>query len=147
MDPVRKAARPRYHCGEFEIQITFLLFVVVEAFVTLVYVGKRFDRVCPQQCWVSGIFVFAAWAIGFWGNSLWWFYGAGILGGIGAGLIFAAVYGNAVKWFPERRGRVTGLTAAAYNSLPAVLVGLSIRSIGYEWTFLVFAIAQGAVIV
>jgi OFA family oxalate/formate antiporter-like MFS transporter len=62
------------------------------------------------------------------------------------GLVFAASFGNAVKWFPDRRGLAAGLTAAGFNGAVAWPLERVIQSYGYEAAFLWFGILQGAVI-
>ena len=69
---------------------------------------------------------------------------------MGAGFIYATCVGNAVKWFPDRRGLAVGLTAAGFGAGAAVTVipiKSMIESSGYQHTFLVFGIAQGAILV
>ena len=76
-------------------------------------------------------------------------YLGAVVSGIGAGGIYATCVGNAVKWFPDRRGLAVGLTAAGFGAGAAVTVipiQHMIASIGYADTFFWFAIGQGAVI-
>jgi OFA family oxalate/formate antiporter-like MFS transporter len=57
--------------------------------------------------------------------------------------------GNALKWFPDRRGLAAGLTAAAFGAGSAATVipiRETIRHHGYEAAFLWFGLGQGLVI-
>jgi OFA family oxalate/formate antiporter-like MFS transporter len=55
--------------------------------------------------------------------------------------------GNALKWFPDKRGLAAGLTAAGFGAGSAITVipiANMIHSAGYEKAFLTFGILQGA---
>jgi len=72
----------------------------------------------------------------------------GVLCGIGAGIIYIGCQGNAVKWFPDRRGLATGLMAAGFGGGAAITlipVSMSLNLYGWRETFLIFGIAQGAI--
>jgi OFA family oxalate/formate antiporter-like MFS transporter len=76
-------------------------------------------------------------------------YVGAALSGVGAGAIYATCVGNAVKWFPDRRGLAVGLTAAGFGAGAAVTVipiQKMIASSGYAATFFWFAIGQGIII-
>jgi OFA family oxalate/formate antiporter-like MFS transporter len=73
-------------------------------------------------------------------------YVAQAIGGIGAGAVYGTCVGNALKWFPERRGLAAGVTAAglgAGSALTVVPMASMIASKGYESTFLYFGLGQG----
>ena len=76
------------------------------------------------------------------------YFGA-VLGGIGGGAVYATCVGQAVKWFPDRRGLAVGLTAAGYGAGAAISV-VPIREViaanGYEAAFLWFGIVQGGIV-
>src|SRR5262249_20369796 len=58
--------------------------------------------------------------------------------------------GNALKWFPDRRGLAAGLTAAAFGAGSAATVRpvrWTILHHGYEQAFFWFGVGQGLVIV
>jgi OFA family oxalate/formate antiporter-like MFS transporter len=57
--------------------------------------------------------------------------------------------GNALKWFPDRRGLAAGLTAAGFgagSALTVVPIANMIQSSGYEAAFLWFGIGQGVIV-
>src|SRR5438876_476253 len=74
----------------------------------------------------------------------------GIIGGIGIGLGYIVALAMLIKWFPDRRGFITGLAVAGFGG-GAVITGLVaaalIKSIGVSNTFLFLGIAYLVVIV
>ena len=71
------------------------------------------------------------------------------LSGIGAGAVYATSIGNAVKWFPDRRGLAVGLTAAGFGAgaaLTVVPIRAVIAAYGYGAAFFWFGLIQGAVV-
>src|SRR6185437_1711932 len=76
------------------------------------------------------------------------YVGAG-LSGVGAGAIYATCVGNAVKWFPDRRGLAVGITAAGFGAGAAITVvpiRLIIGNYGYASAFFWFGLLQGIVL-
>ena len=77
-------------------------------------------------------------------------YIAAAIGGIGAGAVYGTCIGNALKWFPDRRGLCAGLTAAGFgagSALTIIPIQQMIASLGYEAAFLYFGLGQGIVVV
>jgi MFS transporter, OFA family, oxalate/formate antiporter len=97
----------------------------------------------------GGIVVSVAWALNSFADSLVLLYVAAAIGGVGAGAVYGTCIGNALKWFPDRRGLAAGLTAAGFGAGAAATV-IPIRNViigyGYEVAFLWFGLAQGLVI-
>ncbi len=58
----------------------------------------------------------------------------GFLTGTGAGIIYIAAAGNAVKWFPDRRGLATGLTSAGFGGGAALTIIPISKSITTRYT-------------
>src|SRR5207253_9255095 len=80
----------------------------------------------------------------------WTLYIAAAIGGIGAGAVYGTAIGNALKWFPDRRGLAAGLTAAGFgagSALTIIPIQGMIQSSGYQATFLWFGIGPGVVVV
>jgi OFA family oxalate/formate antiporter-like MFS transporter len=135
-----------------EIQVAFSVFVALETWLTPVQgwivdsLGARGPKLMVAA---GGILVGIGWALNSIASSLMLLYVAAAIAGIGAGGIYATCVGNAVKWFPDRRGLAVGLTAAGFGAGAAATVipiRMLIASHGYEATFLIFAIFQGAVV-
>lgn len=139
----------KYHWGRAAIQVSFSLFLLLETWLIPVE-GYMVDRFGPR--WVvlvGGILVAAAWVMNSVASSLPALYFGAALGGIGAGCVYGTCVGNALKWFPARRGLAAGITASGFGAGAAITVGpikTMIESSGYEHAFLTFGLIQGGVV-
>jgi OFA family oxalate/formate antiporter-like MFS transporter len=140
----------KYHWGRAAIQVAFTVFVLTETWLVPVE-GYLIDRFGPKvMICGSGVLVAIAWVINSFADSLTLLYLGAAIGGIGAGVIYGGSVGNALKWFPDRRGLAAGLTAAGFgagSALTVVPIYNMIQSHGYEAAFLWFGIGQGAIVV
>lgn len=132
--------------GRAAIQIAFTLFVLTETWLVPIE-GYIVDRFGPKIVVVlSSLLVGVAWVMNSYATSLAMLYFAAIIGGIGAGAVYGTCVGNALKWFPDRRGLAAGLTSMGFgagSALTIVPISSTIKSHGYEYAFLVFGIGQG----
>ena len=140
----------KYHWGRAAIQIAFTIFVLTETWLVPPE-GYLIDRFGPKlMVCGSGVLVAIAWVLNSVADSLVLLYVAAAIGGIGAGVIYGASVGNALKWFPDRRGLAAGLTAAGFgagSALTVVPIANMIQSDGYQAAFLWFGIGQGIIVV
>jgi OFA family oxalate/formate antiporter-like MFS transporter len=140
----------KYHWGRAGIQIAFSIFVLCETWLVPVE-GWFVDRFGPKiVVLVGGILVGIAWVLNGMAESLTMLYVAAAIGGIGAGGVYGTCVGNALKWFPDRRGLAAGLTAAGFgagSALTIIPIQNMITSSGYQATFTWFGIGQGVVVV
>jgi OFA family oxalate/formate antiporter-like MFS transporter len=135
--------------GLTAIQLSFSIFVVVETWLVPVE-GWLVDKFGPRPV-IGGGAVLAGlgWVVNAYATSLTHLYAGAVLAGLGAGCVYGTCVGNALKWFPDKRGLAAGLTAAGFGAGAAVTVipiANMIQSSGYEQTFLFFGILQGACI-
>jgi OFA family oxalate/formate antiporter-like MFS transporter len=140
----------KHHWGRTAIQVAFTIFVLTETWLVPVE-GWLVDRFGPKiVVLVGGILVAIAWALNSVADALTTLYVAAAIGGIGAGAVYGTCVGNALKWFPDRRGLAAGLTAAGFGAGSAFTIipiqGM-IQTSGYEATFLWFGLGQGLVVV
>ncbi|WP_250467154.1 oxalate/formate MFS antiporter [Caballeronia sp. GAFFF2] len=139
----------KYHWGRASIQVAFTIFVVTETWLVPVE-GYLVDKYGPRPVVVCGGLLCAiAWVINSVASSLPLLYFAAAVGGIGAGAVYGTCVGNALKWFPERRGLAAGITAAGFgmgSAATVVPIAHMIKSSGYEATFLWFGLGQGLVV-
>ena len=136
-----------------EIQIAFSIFIALETWLTPAggwMVDALGTRRGPKVTVAfGGAMVGIAWAINAYADSLSLLYLGAAVSGIGAGFIYATCVGNAVRWFPDRRGLAVGITAAGFGAGAAITVipiKHMIETSGYAHTFLVFGIAQGVIL-
>ena len=90
-----------------------------------------------------------AWFINAFASSLALLYLGAALGGIGVGCVYSTCIGNALKWFPDRRGLAAGVTAAGFgvgSAFTIIPIQNIILTSGYEAAFLWFGLGQGLVI-
>src|SRR6516165_8158191 len=140
----------KYHWGRAGIQVAFTIFVLMETWL-VPFEGYLIDRFGPRiMISGSGVLVAIAWVINSVADSLFWLYVGAAIGGIGAGVIYGGSVGNALKWFPDRRGLAAGLTAAGFgagSALTVIPIANMIQSSGYEAAFWWFGIGQGVVVI
>jgi OFA family oxalate/formate antiporter-like MFS transporter len=140
----------KYHWGRAAIQVAFTIFVLTETWLVPIE-GWLVDRFGPKiVVLIGGVLVGVAWAINSVAGELWVLYVAAAIGGVGAGAVYGTCVGNALKWFPDRRGLAAGLTAAGFgagSALTIIPIQGMIQSSGYEATFWWFGIGQGVIVV
>jgi OFA family oxalate/formate antiporter-like MFS transporter len=140
----------KYDWGRAAIQIAFTIFVLTETWLVPIE-GYLIDKFGPRiMISASGVLVAIGWVINSVADSLLLLYVGAAVGGIGAGVVYGGSVGNALKWFPDRRGLAAGLTAAGFgagSALTVVPIANMIQSRGYEAAFLWFGLGQGIVVV
>jgi MFS transporter, OFA family, oxalate/formate antiporter len=140
----------RHHWGKAAIQVAFTVFVLFETWL-VPFEAYLVDRFGPGLLVaIGGVLVGLAWSLNSVAGSLALLYLGGALGGIGAGIVYGTAVGNALKWFPDRRGLAAGLTAAGFGAgSAATIIPISnlINGSGYEAAFLTFGLLQGIVVV
>jgi OFA family oxalate/formate antiporter-like MFS transporter len=139
----------KYHWGRAAIQVAFTIFVLIETWLIPIE-GYLVDRFGPRWVVIAGaVLVALAWVNNSVASSLPVLYFGAALGGIGTGCVYGTCVGNALKWFPGRRGLAAGITAAGFGAGAAITIGpisSMINSEGYEHAFLVFGLIQGAIV-
>jgi OFA family oxalate/formate antiporter-like MFS transporter len=136
-----------------EIQVAFSIFIATETWLTPIE-GYIVDHLGPNSgprlmVAFGGVLVGVAWIINSYANSLGMLYLGAAISGVGAGAIYATCVGNAVKWFPDRRGLAVGLTAGGFGAgaaLTVIPIRLVIESHGYAAAFFWFGLFQGIVL-
>src|SRR5439155_12589723 len=131
------------------IQVAFTIFVLTETWL-VPFEGYLVDKYGPRPVvLVGGILCGIGWVMNAYADSLMLLYIAAAIGGIGAGAVYGTCVGNALKWFPDRRGLAAGLTAAGFgagSALTIIPIQAIIKASGYETAFLYFGIGQGLIV-
>jgi MFS transporter, OFA family, oxalate/formate antiporter len=135
------------------IQFAFSIFIALETWLTPIegwIVDSLGARRGPKLVIAfGGIMVGLGWIINSYAQSLGMLYLGAVVGGTGGGAVYATCVGQAVKWFPDRRGLAVGLTAAGYGAgaaLSVIPIRAVIDSAGYEAAFFWFGLVQGGVV-
>jgi OFA family oxalate/formate antiporter-like MFS transporter len=135
------------------IQVAFSIFVALETWLTPIegWIVDRLGAKAGPKLMVAfgGVFIGLGWVVNSIAETLSMLYLGAVLAGIGGGAVYATCVGQAVKWFPDRRGLAVGLTAAGFGAgaaLTVVPIREVIASSGYQAAFFWFGIAQGVIV-
>jgi OFA family oxalate/formate antiporter-like MFS transporter len=139
----------KFHWGRAAIQVAFSVFVFIETWLIPIE-GYLVDRYGPRWVVMFGaVLVALCWVVNSFADNLALLYLGAALGGIGTGCVYGTCVGNALKWFPGRRGLAAGCTAAGFGAgaaLTVVPIGNMIEAAGYQHTFFVFGLLQGGIV-
>jgi OFA family oxalate/formate antiporter-like MFS transporter len=139
----------KYGWSKAAIQVAFTIFVLTETWLVPIE-GYLVDRFGPL--WVTlggGLLCGIGWVLNSYASSLATLYFAAAVSGIGAGAVYGTCVGNALKWFPDKRGLAAGLTAAGFgagSAMTIIPIAAMIKNQGYEAAFLYFGIGQGVIV-
>ena len=133
-----------------QTQIVFSLGLAMFA-LAMVWAGRKLPKYGPQKLAIAGGITlglgYAFAAIGG-GDSFWIvLIGVGLIGGTGIGLGYVVPIAVGMRWFPDRKGMISGAAVAGFGfgALGWVKIagswGNLIDNIGLDGTFLVYGIA------
>lgn len=128
-----------------QVTLTFTIAIFVLGFAAFAG-GLWMRRAGPQRvAMTAGIFyglgVFLASLAG---DRLWWLYlSYGLMAGIGLGLGYIVPVATLVKWFPDKRGMITGIAVAGFGAgalITAPVATMLIRQVGVPRTFAILGV-------
>lgn len=128
---------------------TALAFTICNAVgpITMITGGKINDALGPKWVIFIGGLMFGGgmFLAGFSKSMTLLLIGYGIIFGLGMGLVYSCTIGNTVKFFPDRRGMVGGLTTACYGLGSVILAPIAAKmvapgSFGVHTTFKILGI-------
>ena len=115
--------------SEVTFTFTISIFVLgIAAFFGGLWLNRKGPRIVAVACgFLYGLGVFLA---SFADHRLWWLYlSYGIIGGAGAGLSYIVPVAVLVKWFPDRRGLITGVAVGGFGAGALVTAPVATRLI------------------
>ncbi len=138
------------HVSLAAVQVAFATFVLAETWL-VPFEGYLVDKLGPRLLMaIGGVLVGLGWVMSGHADTVRQLIVWYTIGGIGAGIVYGATVGNAMKWFPDHRGLCVGLTAGAYGvgtALTVAPIARMIKASGYAHTLVVWGIIQGIVVV
>jgi|SRR5712664_921909 len=129
-----------------EVTLTFTISIFVLG-ISAFFGGLWLNRKGPRIVALTGGFLYGAgvFLASFSDHKLWWLYlSFGVIAGIGLGLSYIVPVAVLVKWFPERRGMITGLAVGGFGAgalITAPVATRLIQSVGVLETFAYLGIA------
>jgi MFS family permease len=129
-----------------EVTFTFTISIFVLGFAAF-FGGLWMNRKGPRivaltAATLYGLGVFLA---SFSANKLWWpYFSYGFIGGLGLGLGYIVPVAVLVKWFPDRRGLITGIAVGGFGAgalITAPVASRLIQVVGVLPTFAYLGVA------
>ena len=129
-----------------EVTLTFTISIFVLG-ISAFLGGLWLNRSGPRTVAITGgiLYGLGVFLASFSANKLWWLYlSYGLIGGIGLGLSYIVPVAVLVKWFPDRRGLITGIAVGGFGAgalITAPVATQLIQSVGVLNTFAYLGIA------
>src|ERR1700732_4190345 len=132
--------------GISEVTLTFTISIFVLG-IAAFFGGLWLNRVGPRVVALTGGFLYGlgVFLASFSDHKLWWLYFSyGVIGGIGLGFSYIVPIAVLVKWFPDRRGLITGIAVGGFGAgalITAPVATRLIQTVGVLQTFAYLGIA------
>jgi OFA family oxalate/formate antiporter-like MFS transporter len=129
-----------------EVTLTFTISIFVLG-ISAFFGGLWLNRKGPRIVAITGGFLYGmgVFLASFSDHKLWWLYLTyGVIGGIGLGFAYIVPVAVLVKWFPDRRGLITGIAVGGFGAGALVTAPIAtrlIQSVGVLQTFAYLGIA------
>jgi MFS transporter, OFA family, oxalate/formate antiporter len=136
----------QFHWTISEVTLTFTIAIMVLGFASF-FGGLWLKRVGPRMVALTGgaLYGCGVFLASFSEHGLWWLYLTyGVIGGVGLGFAYIVPISVLVKWFPDRRGLMTGIAVGGFGAGALVTAPVAtrlIQSVGVLHTFAYLGIA------
>lgn len=121
----------QFHWSTPEVTLTFTICIFILG-IAAFFGGLWLAKAGPRTVALTGGFLygFGVFLASFSANRLWWLYlSYGVIGGIGLGFGYIVPVAVLVKWFPDRRGLITGIAVGGFGAGALVTAPLATRLI------------------
>lgn len=141
--------------SNLETQVVFSLGLASFA-VVMVWAGRRLNDWGPRRlAWSGGIVLGIAYVLaGLFGGTHFWSVNLliGLLGGAGIGLGYVVPIAVGMRWFPDKKGMITGLAVAGFGFGAMAWVKLAgewghlLANYGLSMTFIIYGVTFAALV-
>lgn len=131
----------QFHWSISDVTLTFTICIFVLG-VAAFFGGLWLSKVGPRTVALTGGFLYGlgVFLASFSANKLWWLYlSYGVIGGIGLGFGYIVPIAVLVKWFPDRRGLITGIAVGGFGAGALVTAPVATRLIQHVGVLPTFA--------
>ena len=125
--------------------------------IFMVFAGKKLSSWGPQRlAWIGGVVLGLGYLLaGLSGGSNFWalLILIGLIGGAGIGFAYVVPIAVGMRWFPDKKGLITGLAVAGFGFGAMLWVKLAgewgnlIASLGLPTTFIIYGIAFALMVI
>lgn len=136
----------QFHWSISQVTLTFTIAIFVLG-IAAFFGGLWLNRSGPRIVGLAGAFLYGlgTFLAGFSGDRLGWLYCTyGVIGGLGLGFAYIVPVAVLVKWFPDRRGLITGVAVGGFGAgalVTAPIASRLIQAVGVLKTFSYLGIA------
>jgi OFA family oxalate/formate antiporter-like MFS transporter len=136
----------QFHWTIPQVTLTFTISIFVLG-VAAFFGGLWLNKIGPRPVALTGGFLYGVgvFLASFSADKLWWLYlSYGLIGGVGLGFGYIVPVAVLLKWFPDRRGLMTGVAVGGFGAGALVTAPVAtrlIQSVGVLQTFAYLGIA------
>jgi OFA family oxalate/formate antiporter-like MFS transporter len=119
----------QFHWSSPDITLTFTICISLVG-IAAFFGGLWLNRKGPRIVALTGGFLYGLgiFLASFSANRLWWLYlSYGVISGIGLGFAYIVPVAVLVKWFPDRRGLITGVAVGGFGAGALITAPLATR--------------------